>query len=124
MTMMAKPNSRGSGPRFRVRAVHQRSTERWEVALPFLHNRALMEEPMRNLLVVLSCVLLSLSQANASDKKEWTFLIFLNGNNNLDRYGTLNLNQIEKVGSTDKINVVVQWASYSTGTVKRLYMTQ
>lgn len=54
--------------------------------------------------------------------KEWTLLLFLNGNNNLDSFGALNLNQIEKIGSTDKINVVVQWASLENGKTQRLYM--
>jgi len=54
--------------------------------------------------------------------KEWTFLIFLNGNNNLDSFGALNINQMEKIGSNAKINIVVQWASLENGTVKRLYV--
>lgn len=54
--------------------------------------------------------------------KEWTFLVFLNGNNNLDRFGSLNINQMETVGSTDDINIVVQWASYSAKKVQRLYV--
>ncbi|MBU6153837.1 MAG: hypothetical protein KGP28_06000 [Bdellovibrionales bacterium] len=52
--------------------------------------------------------------------KEWTFLIFLNGNNNLDSFGALNINQMEKIGSNARINIVVQWASLETRTVKRL----
>jgi hypothetical protein len=60
------------------------------------------------------------SQAETRSSKEWTFLIFLNGHNNLDRFGAFNINQMEKVGSTDRINVVVQWASLKNGSVKRL----
>ncbi len=52
--------------------------------------------------------------------KEWTMIVFLNGNNNLDRYGAEDINEMETVGSTDQTNVVVQWASYSSGTTKRL----
>ncbi len=64
-----------------------------------------------------------ISQADglaAPPVKDWTLLIFLNGNNNLDRFGKLNLTQLEKVGSTANINIVVQWASLKTKTVKRL----
>src|SRR4051794_38091828 len=60
------------------------------------------------------------SAPQPSAVKEWTFLIYLNGNNSLDEFGPLNLNQAETVGSTDQINIVVQWASESAGTVKRL----
>jgi hypothetical protein len=63
------------------------------------------------------------SEARA-DQKEWTFLIFLNGNNNLDSYGEMNMNQMEKIGSTDQVNVVVQWASLANRKVQRHYMTK
>lgn len=56
--------------------------------------------------------------------KEWTFLLFLNGNNNLDTYGAYNINQMEQVGSTDQLNMVVQWASLRAGDTKRLYVTK
>lgn len=50
--------------------------------------------------------------------KDWTLLIFINGHNDLDDDGALNVNQMEKIGSTNEVNVVVQWASlaqlYST----------
>jgi hypothetical protein len=58
--------------------------------------------------------------AGPNAPKEWTFLVYLNGNNNLDSFGTMNLNQMEMVGSSDKINIVVQWASYSKGKAQRL----
>jgi hypothetical protein len=55
-------------------------------------------------------------------EKEWTFLVFLNGHNNLDDYGTMNLNEMEKVGSTANVNVVVQWASLNNKDTLRLYV--
>ncbi|MEO5970011.1 MAG: clostripain-related cysteine peptidase [Bdellovibrionia bacterium] len=64
------------------------------------------------------------SQTEKPEMKEWTFLIYLNGNNNLDRFGTMNMNQMEKVGSTADINVVTQWASLNRGKVERLYVIQ
>jgi hypothetical protein len=57
-------------------------------------------------------------------EKEWTLLVFLNGNNNLDRFGKINMLQMEKVGSTADINVVVQWASISRRGVQRYYVTK
>ena len=49
--------------------------------------------------------------AAAPAQKEWTLLVYLNGHNNLDSFGALNINQMEQVGSTKDINVVGQWAS-------------
>jgi hypothetical protein len=40
--------------------------------------------------------------------KEWTFLVFINADNNLDANGPEDINEMEKVGSTDQIDVVVQ----------------
>ncbi len=62
------------------------------------------------------------SQYKDKSTKQWTFLIFLNGKNNLDPYGAMNINQMEKIGSTDQINIVVQWASTANKTTKRLYV--
>jgi hypothetical protein len=56
----------------------------------------------------------------APAEKDWTFLIFLNGNNSLDDFGPININQAETVGSTDQVNIVVQWASLKNGDVRRL----
>lgn len=66
----------------------------------------------------------AVSAAEAPKMKEWTLLVFLNGNNNLDRFGRLNVNQMEQVGSTADINVVVQWASLSNKKTQRLFITQ
>ncbi len=57
----------------------------------------------------------------SAQTKDWTFLVFINGNNSLDSYGEVNLKQMETVGSTANINVVVQWASSAaSGDAKRL----
>ncbi len=51
---------------------------------------------------------------------EWTFLIYLNGNNSLDSFGTDNMKMMEKVGSTKDINIVVEWASESAKNTRRI----
>jgi hypothetical protein len=51
---------------------------------------------------------------------DWTFLTYLNGFNNLDSFGYKDMNEMEKVGSTKRVNVVVQWASLRTKQVKRV----
>lgn len=80
------------------------------------------------LLVCLSFALTNLAataRAAAPAEKEWTLLVFLNGHNNLDSFGAANINQMEQLGSTDKINIVVQWASLGTpNDTKRLYVKQ
>ncbi len=75
---------------------------------------------MRALIVFGILAFSLLSQAR--EKKEWTFLVFLNGHNNLDRFTFGDMNEMEKVGSTSKVNVVVQWASLKNGKTKRLYV--
>jgi hypothetical protein len=52
--------------------------------------------------------------------KEWNFLVFLNGKNNLDRFGADNINQMETVGSSKDLNILVQWASNRNGDTRRL----
>ena len=44
-----------------------------------------------------------------SAEKQWTFLVYMDGDNNLEQYGILNLNQMETVGSTDDVNIIVQF---------------
>lgn len=72
--------------------------------------------------LVLTLALSSVQAATA--EKEWTFLTYINGNNNLDSYGAGDINEMEKVGSTDYVNVVVQWASEATKQTKRLLVVK
>lgn len=64
------------------------------------------------------------AKAQPLAEKDWTVLVFLNGINNLDSYGAEDINEMEKVGSTDNVNVVVEWGSYSARKVKRLLVTK
>lgn len=78
-----------------------------------------------SLFVPISLVLAALSGAHAEAatpkiEKEWTFLTYLNGFNSLDEFGYLDMNEMEKVGTTDQVNVVVQWASLKKKEVKRI----
>lgn len=45
---------------------------------------------------------------NATGEGDWTILVFLNADNDLERFGILNFNQMEKVGSTSRVRIVVQ----------------
>ncbi len=73
-------------------------------------------------LAALCLATLQVNTAKAADLKEWSYFIFLNGHNNLDSYGSKNIIDMEKVGSTDQVNIVVQWASMAASTTKRLYI--
>jgi hypothetical protein len=42
-------------------------------------------------------------------KAKWTVLVYLNGANNLQQFGPLNVNQMEQVGSDANVKIVVQW---------------
>jgi len=57
-------------------------------------------------------------------EKEWTFLVFLNGHNNLDTFGAKDINEMEQAGSSNQVNIVVQWASLNNQKTKRLYVTR
>lgn len=49
--------------------------------------------------------------------KEWTIMVFLNAKNNLESYGLKDVNEMEMVGSSDKVNIVVEFGrikGYST----------
>lgn len=63
---------------------------------------------------------LSQSATAAQPEKEWTMLVYINGHNNLDPFGQADINEMEEVGSTEQVNVVVQWASLTNKTTKRL----
>lgn len=39
--------------------------------------------------------------------KDWTVLVYLNADNNLDEFGVKDLKEMEKIGSSDQVNVVV-----------------
>ena len=83
---------------------------------------------LKPLLLISTLVAAQLSMVGAAQAsapapvKDWTFLVYINGNNNLDEFGALNINQMETVGSTDKVNVLVEWASLARKSVQRLYV--
>jgi len=55
--------------------------------------------------------------------KDWTFLVFLNADNNLDSFGVKDVNEMEKIGSNDQMNIVVL-LDREGGTAKKLYVTK
>jgi hypothetical protein len=78
-----------------------------------------------NLIIILLCSFFILLKGYAYEsQKDWTVLVYLNGHNNLDSYGLEDINEMETVGSSDRVNVVVEWASLKNTDTRRLYITQ
>lgn len=44
----------------------------------------------------------------AAKPKEWTIMAFINGKNNLERFALKDVNEMETIGSTDRLNMVVE----------------
>lgn len=55
--------------------------------------------------------------------KDWTILVFLNADNNLDQFGVKDVNEMEMIGSSDRVNIVVL-LDREGGTAKKLYITK
>ncbi|AZZ37085.1 hypothetical protein CIK05_09865 [Bdellovibrio sp. qaytius] len=70
--------------------------------------------------LVIALAIFASSFAQATELKEWTFLVFINGHNNLSSFADMNIKDMEKTGSSDKVNVVVEWGSTSSKMTKRL----
>ncbi len=47
-------------------------------------------------------------EAPPAPMADWTFLFFINGDNDLEEYALLDVNELEQVGSTEKVNFLVQ----------------
>ena len=45
-------------------------------------------------------------------KKRWTVMVYLNAANNLEPWGIEDMNEMEKIGSTSEVNVVVECARF------------
>jgi len=80
-----------------------------------------MKKTLLGFFAVALSLLLS-SGSYAAQVKEWTVLVFLNGHNNLDSFGFMNMDHMKQVGSSDQVNVVVQWASLKNKDTQRVYV--
>ena len=54
------------------------------------------------------------------NQKKWTVMVYLAGDNSLDSAGTVDLNEMKRVGTTNDINVVAQFDS-ATGHITRRF---
>ncbi|MEK7396900.1 MAG: hypothetical protein AAB116_08180, partial [Candidatus Poribacteria bacterium] len=78
-----------------------------------------------------SSYLMAQADLRIEPKKEWTFMVYLDGDNNLEECGIDDFVEMAKVGSNENINIVVQFdrAGYDNRydnweTTKRFYITQ
>ncbi|MCX7796947.1 MAG: clostripain-related cysteine peptidase [bacterium] len=51
---------------------------------------------------------------NQTGQAKWTFMVFMNGDNNLESFADSDLNEMKSVVSTNEVNIIVQLDRYST----------
>jgi hypothetical protein len=65
-----------------------------------------------------------------SEAAQWTFMVYLCSDNNLEYFDFIDIKEMEMVGSTDQVNVIVQWdrtgndTSVDWGGCRRYYIVQ
>lgn len=57
-----------------------------------------------------------------SQEKAWTIMVFINADNNLDSAGVADVNEMERVGSNERVNVLVQLDRSEVEGTTRLYV--
>lgn len=57
-------------------------------------------------LAVVAVLCAPMQAAVVAAEKEWTFLVFINADNNLDEYGVLDQEEMARVGSNDRLDIV------------------
>jgi hypothetical protein len=57
-----------------------------------------------------------------TERKSWTFMVYMAGDNNLDPNGVIDLKEMKKIGSTDEVNVIAQFDRASGHAAKRYYL--
>jgi hypothetical protein len=55
--------------------------------------------------------------------KKWTFMVYLAGDNNLEAFGTKDLYEMKKVGSSDEVSIVAQFDRMSDQVTRRYCLT-
>jgi hypothetical protein len=74
---------------------------------------------------LLLAILLSASSVFATEMKEWTFLVFMNGTESgLSPYTDKNIGWMASVGSTNQINILVQKKMAGSPVTERIYVAK
>ena len=58
----------------------------------------------------------------AASKKKWTLMVWMAGDNNLESFGTKDLLEMKRVGSTDDVDVLVQFDRQSDDRTRRYHV--
>lgn len=85
-----------------------------------------MNQKLRSFIFLIFCICqFSIQVVDAGEiKKPWTVLVYLNADNSLEDYGFEDLREMEKIGSNQQVNVVVQFDPVSPSGTQRLYITK
>jgi len=91
-----------------------------------------MRKILSILLIVVIGIFLIHPKEAAARNAQWTVMVYLNGDNNLEGYGIDDFNEMEMVGSSPDVNIIVQFDrafgyDYSNGdwkTCRRYYVTK
>jgi hypothetical protein len=84
-----------------------------------------MKNIICSLIFLASLVGFNSAIAQTQPVKEWTVLVYLNADNDLYQFGYLNMAQMEAIGSTPQLNVVVQFDPEPQGMpTTRYYVTK
>jgi len=59
-----------------------------------------------SILVLVMVVAVCVSPVGAAEQKDWTWMVFLNADNNLDSFGVGDQDEMAKVGSNEHLNIV------------------
>jgi hypothetical protein len=62
--------------------------------------------------------------AAPAEVKDWTVMVFVNAKNDLEREVLSDINEMESVGSTPGVNLIVEMGRYSTNQLERYYVTR
>ncbi|MGQ9587193.1 MAG: clostripain-related cysteine peptidase [Thermoplasmata archaeon] len=68
------------------------------------------------LFIIVPALLMSAPTSASPPLDKWTVMVYIDADNNLEPFGLMNLQQMESVGSSDEVNFVVLFDTYSGGT--------
>src|SRR5690349_18135923 len=77
---------------------------------------------MKKTIALLAASFLAAALASAQPRPmaEWTVMIYLNGDNNLEHYAIDDFLEMAEVGSTDQVNVIVQFDRWKGDEYRRI----
>ena len=63
-------------------------------------------------------------QGTATQKKKWTFMVYIAGDNNLDPAALQDISEMAKAGSSEDLNIIVQLDRANDQKTRRFYITE